>query len=112
MSADPWGAPPFNGQGYLMVDDPWHRVWVWMDDAGVMHKCDQTLVEPILEENRKQLNESTNQRWGSGQIAARIPLPFYYDKIVPARLQKDTAYINRILNDSDYEKFRTFHGKL
>lgn len=107
-----WGPPPFGGKGFLMVDDPWHRVWVHFDENGLMQKCDQTLVDPILEANKAKMNASIGQRFGTGKIVASIPLPLYYDKIVPARQQKDTAYINRILNDSDYEKLRTFGGRL
>jgi hypothetical protein len=114
MSApkDPWGPPPFAGKGFLMVDDPWHRVWVWFDERGVMHKCDQTLIDPLLEDIDRRRKAVAGKRWGEGQVVASFPLDMYYRDIVPAKQNGDIEFIKRRINDPDYSKLRIKEGRI
>jgi hypothetical protein len=48
----------------------------------------------------------------SGPPPASIPLNVYFEKFAEARTNNDSRYIKKLLNDSDYSKFRTKEGKL
>ena len=66
----------------------------------------------IVETNKAAFNDSENQRWGDGKVVASIDLPTYFNKIVPAKLNGDDAYIKRWLNDSDNRAYRTRKGTI
>jgi hypothetical protein len=103
---------PFNGSGTLVNYVPGEKaVWTGYVDGDFV-SCTQRLVAPILDANKEKLNNSIGKRWGDGQIAAEIPVDFYYDKLMPAKKVGDDQYIKKILNSSDYRDFRTFGGKL
>lgn len=102
---------PFKGDGMLIQDDPWKRVWVAFLD-GQFVQCKEERVDPLLEANADALKESEGRKWGDGRRVASIPLGIWWDKIKPARDAGDETYIKRFLNDADNAKFRTFKGKV
>jgi len=103
---------PFGGKGQVLSASPDKVVWFLELDDGNMVTCTQTRVDPVLEDNQRELNENAGKRWGDGRIAARIPLDLYFDKIAPAKRAGDDRYIKKIYNDSDYRKLRIFGGNL
>jgi hypothetical protein len=103
---------PFHGAGRAVNYGPNKVVWYVELGDGKVATCVQELVSPIFEDNQRELNDSAGKRWGDGKIAARIPLGFYFDKLAPAKRAGDERYIKKILNDSDYRKFRTFGGDM
>lgn len=100
-----------DGDWQLWSHDPitGKRVWYLEDDTTIIFRT-ETPVTDIIEDNKASFNASDGRRWGDGQVAASIPLDFYYRHILPARKAGDSAYIKRILNDPDYRAFRTFKG--
>lgn len=72
----------------------------------------ETVVEELVEQNKAAFSDSENKRWGDGKVIASIDLPTYFDKIVPAKLNGDDAYIKRWLNDPDNRAYRTFKGNI
>ena len=111
MSGD-WAFDPFHGRGWI-VERSYNKV-LWMAEIsdGVFATCAQERVDPILDSNQEAFNSSAGQRWGDGKIVASIPMSEYFDKFVPARQAGDDKYIKKLLNDSDYSKFRRFGGKI
>lgn len=107
-----FGPDPFGGKGSLLVNQYDKRVWICEVEPGVFATCTETLVDPLLDQNARDLNDSLGKRFGDGVRAASIPLDIYFRELVPAKKQGDDKYIRRWLNDPDHEKFRTFRGKL
>lgn len=103
---------PFKGKGTLLRAYPDKAVWALELDDGNIVTCTQRLVEPIIEDNKRALNDSAGQRWGDGKVVASIPLNVYFDKLAPASRAGDDAYVKRWLNDIDNRDFRRFGGKV
>ena len=107
-----FGQDPFHGHGKIILQFPNKIVWECVLDDGTHITCVQELTEPYYEANRERLNDSAGQRWGDGKVVARIPLPVFYDTILPAQKAGDEKWIKKFLNNSDNRKFRTFGGDL
>jgi hypothetical protein len=71
-----------------------------------------TLSNELYDANAHRRAESAGQKWGAGAAPASIPLNVYFEKFAEARTNNDSRYIKKLLNDSDYSKFRTKEGKL
>lgn len=71
-----------------------------------------TDVEWLVEENKAAYNDSADKRWGDGKVVASIDLPTYFNKILPAKINGDDAWIKRWLNDSDNRAYRKFKGTI
>lgn len=103
---------PFHGNGKVLRAYPNKVVWyVELDDDNI-GICTQELTAPILEDNQRARADSAGKRWGDGQIVASIPLGVYFEKIAPAKRAGDDRYIKKVLNDSDYSKWRTKDGRI
>jgi len=100
---------PFHGNGKVVARYPDKVIWMTEMDGDFIY-CTQQLAQPILDSNQEAMNNNLGKRWGDGKVIASIPLPLYFEKIVPARQAGDEAYIRRFLNDIDYRKFRRFGG--
>lgn len=111
----------------MIVDDPrdydkWillaydavlkRKLWFKETKEGIVETHVEDDVSDIVEANKASFNDSENKRWGGGKVVASIPTSLYFDKIVPAKLNGDDAYIKRWLNDSDNRAYRTFKGKV
>lgn len=103
---------PFGGRGRIVRRSHDKVLWYCEDSDGNIETCVQTLVQPVLDANRRAYNESYGKRWGDGQIVASIPLPLYFGNLGEALKNGDQAYVKRYLNDSDNVKLRTWRGKL
>jgi hypothetical protein len=68
--------------------------------------------DDLMDLNAERRAENAGKRWGDGAVAASIPLNVYFDKFAEARQNNDSKYIKKLLNDSDFSKFRTKEGKL
>ena len=84
-------------------------------DALIQYKV-QLDSEPIFDMNAEALNNSTGKRFGDGRVVARIPDHLLYSpelkNIGTAASEGDWKHVNRVLNDGDFSKLRTFRGKL
>ena len=108
-------ADPFHGKGVLVNATPDKRVWNWFDEENRRWvSCTVYRVDPILDQNAEDQVDNLNRKWGDGAVAARIPLPLYFEKIAPLRRQGEDGdkAIRKILNDSDYSKLRTRSGRI
>jgi hypothetical protein len=68
--------------------------------------------DDLMDLNAERRAENAGKRWGDGAVAASIPLNVYFDKFAEARQNNDSKYIKKLLNDSDFSKFRTKEGQL
>jgi hypothetical protein len=84
-------------------------------EAIIQYKV-QLDTSPVFDANAEDLNGSTGKRFGDGQIVARIPDHLLYSpelkNIGQAANEGDWKHVNRVLNDGDFSKLRTFRGKL
>ena len=103
---------PFNGNGRIIHRTINSVVWAHELPNGSFELCEQQYIQPILENNQEAYAENHGKRWGDGKIVASPPLRWWFEHILPAKLNGDDAYIKRIYNDIDYRKFRRFPGKI
>lgn len=103
---------PFKGAGKVINIGPNKVVWYTELSDGNIATCVQELVSPILEDNQQARADSAGTRWGDGATVASIPLGLYFEKLAPAKLAGDDAYVKRVLNDRDYYKLRTRDGTI
>lgn len=105
--------PSKYGQWVEVASDPLTKKTTYVyEDENVVVFNTVTDVEELVEENKASFNGSEGKRWGDGKVVARIDLPTYYNKIVPAKQNGDDAWIKRFLNDGDNRAYRTFKGKI
>lgn len=91
------------------------RTWMRVDDEGVVHVRKTQRVAPTLDLNTKQANEWTGWRGKDDAIVARVPTTVLWDWAEKGKIDaklEDEKHLNRILNDSDFRKFRTGGGHL
>jgi hypothetical protein len=69
-------------------------------------------VQELFDLNAERRAENAGARWGDGAVAASIPMNLYFEKFAEAKQAGDEKYVKRLLNDSDYSKFRTKEGNL
>ena len=73
-------------------------------------------TEPLFDMNRADEAESNGKRFGDGKIVARIPMHLLYaneaGNIGQALDEGDRKHVRRVLNDSEFFKFRSHRGKL
>lgn len=114
MSDPAFWQDPFGGKGYLVSETAEKRVWLCQDedDPSKTHQCIVYRVDPVLDANAEDQVDNLNKRWGDGAVAARIPLPLYYEKFAPLRKEGDEKAYRRLLNDIDYSRLRTRSGRL
>lgn len=103
----------YEGDWRLLDRDPETGVTRWWLDMGDHYIVrTDTPVQPLLDENARDLSNSAGRRWGDGQRVASIPLDVYYRELHAAQMQKDEKYLRKWLNNADNSKFRTFGGKV
>jgi hypothetical protein len=68
--------------------------------------------DDLMDLNAERRAENAGKKWGDGAVAASVPLNFYFQHMAEARQNGDSKYIKKLLNDSDFSKFRTKEGKL
>jgi hypothetical protein len=100
----------------LLEDDPEMRrkVWVGYDRAGTPRSARvEQEVDDIIEANAEAEKATHGARFGDYNRVASVPLTFIektgLDQAIDAR---DRRYISKILNDGDFQKFRTSRGRV
>ncbi len=66
---------------------------------------------PMLEDNKRRLNDSDGQRFGDGKIVGRIPMNVLYQNVTRLR-DGDKDWLKWFLNQSDNRMYRTFRGRV
>lgn len=72
-------------------------------------------VGALVEQNKRELNDSTNRRFGStGSMTkvASVPMNMLFGPWREAFMENDHQWLNKQLNDPDNQQFRTFRGRL
>lgn len=73
----------------------------------------QYVADELLQAaNLEEFNDSAGKRWGSGRIAARLPLNKWLSEFAPRLREGDHDFSKWWLNRSDNQPFRTFKGKV
>lgn len=100
----------------LLEDDPEIRrkVWVGYDNEGVARSAHvEQEVDDIIAQNAEAEKATHGARFSDYNRVASVPLTFIektgLDQAIDAR---DRRYLSKILNDSDFAKFRTSRGKV
>jgi hypothetical protein len=68
-------------------------------------------VSPLFDRNQALKNETAGEKFGDLRMVASIP-PNLYGLWIKQGLIKDDKSLNKLLNDPDYSKLRTFEGRL
>ncbi len=109
-----FGSDPFEGRGELIAQGPHFRLWACRNQDGSTTLCNESLVEPILEDNARRRADTAGKRWGDGQVIAAIPNCLLYGDgyYARARAARDDEAMKRFLNDRDNYKLRVKEGRL
>jgi len=89
------------------------KVW-WRDnpDGTTTIRHDEP-CDALFDLNRMEYNESGNAPMGDWVKLASVPLNFSHASgLSEAIAQKDRGFLRKILNDSDYQKFRTHKARV
>ena len=89
-------------------------VWLIFDDRGNMRGAYvEQNVDAIIEANAEAEKMTHGKRFGDWNHAASIPLTFMEKTGLGEAIDaRDRRYMSKVLNDSDYSKFRTSRGKV
>lgn len=102
-----------DGNWELMQYEPALKRSLWSYfDGQKTHYRHTYEVDDILDVNRTEYNENHGKRFGEWRKVASIPSGIFFDSLGTAAQNRDQAYINRFLNDSDNRAFRTFAGNI
>lgn len=90
------------------------KVWVGYDRAGTPRSAHvEQEVDDIIEANAEAEKATHGARFGDYNRVASVPLTFIektgLDQAIDAR---DRRYISKILNDGNFQKFRTSRGRV
>ena len=70
-------------------------------------------IKAHLDANEREYNAQLGSRWGEGKKVASVPTVVWQGLgLDDALANGDMKKINRVLNDGDYAKLRTFKGQL
>ncbi len=84
-----------------------------MIDGQRVYRTQYVLEDELIRMNQQQYNESDGQRWGDGQVVARIPMnKLYQSEMIRHVKQGDREYMKWWLNHPDNIGFRTFKGTI
>lgn len=100
----------------LFEDDPeiGRKVWLIFDDRGNLKGAHvEQEVDDVLAANAEAAKASHGVRFGEYNRIASVPLTFFEKTGLGEAVDAgDRRYLSRILNDSDYAKFRTSRGNV
>lgn len=100
----------------LFDDDPeiGRKVWLGYDDKGQFKAAHvEQEIDAVLEANAEAEKASHGQRFGDYNRIASVPLTFFEKTgLGDAVDARDQRYISKILNDTDFSKFRTSRGRV
>ncbi len=84
-------------------------------DALIQYKV-QLDTEPLFDANREDETDSLGKRFGDGRVVARVPEHLLWanegGNLGEAFAEGDRKHVKKILNDSDFRKFRSFRGAM
>jgi hypothetical protein len=87
--------------------------WMLLQDDGVTLKVHTVMpVDGMLEENAQMRSMDSGNWAGDMHMVSRMPIHLWQRLVAPAVQQDDQKYVSKILNDSDYAKFRTKSGRV
>lgn len=100
----------------LFSHDPFTGVskWFHWDDSNDTFLIETEMQAPVLEdvvEANKQAYNDAPERWGNGQLVARIPVHIYW-KLKREGIADDDTAMKRWLNDPDNRFFRVRPGSV
>lgn len=88
--------------------------WFHWDDSNDTFLIETEMHAPVLdnivEANKQDYNDAPD-RWGNGQLVARIPIHVYWD-LKKKGVADDDAAMRRWLNDPDNRFFRVRPGSV
>jgi hypothetical protein len=87
------------------------QVWA-LDEGGKLRIREVMPVDEILAENAALQVENLNRPFGDMALVARVPMHIWSNRLAPAIVQQDRAYLSRWLNDSNHARFRTRAGRI
>jgi hypothetical protein len=96
----------------LLDDDPITGTRQWFvpsDDGRTFQIVTEQVVTPILADNAER--RKTRERWGDGQLVARIP-NVVMDDLIHKGIAQDNSAFRRWLNDPTNKVFRLREGKV
>lgn len=100
----------------LLEGDPAikRKTYVGYDNAGIPRGAHvEQEVDPILEANAVLRGMNAGKKWDTYKPAASIPLTMFEKLGMQDAINaKDRRFISKVLNNSDYAKFRTSDGKV
>jgi hypothetical protein len=106
---------PNNCGDWVMVsDNEYFRCYEkHMGGGAIYRKTECKGTEQMLEDNRREYNESDGKRWGDGKSVARIPMNVLFQSgWAEATKQGDVTWKKKFLNDPDNRKFRIWKGRV
>ena len=86
------------------------RVWARFAD-GRWHTRTEYDATALVEQNRRERNDTAGQRFGEWRKIASIPLNMAFDSVGQALKEGDRRFVKGFLNDGDNAAFRTFEGR-
>jgi len=89
-------------------------VWLIFDDQGNMRGAHvEQEVDPILEANKMYADISAGMKFGDYNRIASVPVTFLEKTGLSEAIDAgDRRYLSKVLNDSDYQGFRTSRGSV
>lgn len=100
----------------LLEDDAelGRKVWVGYDKTGEPKAAHvEQEADPVLDANAEAVKATEGVRFGDYNRVASVPLTFFERKGLGDAIDGgDRAYLSRVLNDSDFSRFRTSRGRV
>lgn len=100
---------------WVLVDfDHWsgRSVWSYFDGQTTHMRVDYP-VEGLIRQNEEERKSAPSGWKGDWHKVASVPLNMAYSSgLVEAQNQHDDKFISKLLNDSDFSKFRTKSGSV
>ena len=80
------------------------------NDGDMVVETHNNVVHDLIAQNERERIEGP-PKWGDGRKVASIPLDLYYD-LKRRGIIDDAKKLKQFLNDSGFNKLRTFEGKV
>lgn len=92
---------------------PEFRRWAAPDEHGnLVIKTEYLADDALLEQNKREYDESHSKRFGDGKVVASVPLNKFYREVVPYIKDGDQDFMKWWLNHPDNRVYRSFRGKV
>ena len=109
--------PEWDGDWRLIDFDPLTQISEWWlmhdDQKSFTIRRIQHRIDAFLDANMVERNANSGKRWGEGRKVATVPLLVFEKLGLNEAVQNgDQGYLNKVLNDADNAKLRTFEGRL